>query len=124
MSYWERSAARPGGSGNAEALRVLTRDTSAIGGPALRHGESYTAATGTPVSVTQIPFADLYERVMLGFVTGWLPFDVLLIPSAWLPDFAPFLSPTPQGLVEAPAFADILPIYRDALMRWRDLGWP
>ena len=56
---------------------------------------------------------------MLGFVTGALPYDVLLIQSAWLPDFAPFLSPAPQSLVESPAFADILPIYRDALMRWR-----
>ena len=62
----------------------------------------FEAATGTPVSVTQIPFADLYERIMLGFVTGALPYDVLLIPSAWLPDFAPFLSPAPQSLVEAP----------------------
>jgi multiple sugar transport system substrate-binding protein len=112
--------ATPAGAPDTNVLRVLTRDTSAIGGPAVRHGESYEAATGTPVSVTQIPFADLYERVMLGFVTGRLPFDVLLIPSAWLPDFAPFLSPAPPGLVEAPAFADILPVYRDALMRWRD----
>lgn len=109
-----------GENGKAPVLRVLTRDTSAIGGPALRHGASYTAATGVPVNVTQVPFTDLYERIMLGFVTGVLPFDVLLIPSAWLPDFAPFLSPAPQSLVDNPAFADILPIYRDALMRWRD----
>jgi multiple sugar transport system substrate-binding protein len=108
------------GAEGAAALRVLTRDTSAIGGPARRHGASYEAATGTPVEVTQVPFADLYERIMLGFVTGVLPYDVLLIPSAWLPDFAPFLSPAPQALMEGPAFADILPIYRDALMRWRD----
>ncbi len=104
----------------AGPLRVLTRDTSAIGGPALRHGASYEAATGTPVSVTQVPFSDLYERIMLGFVTAEPPYDVLLIPSAWLPDFAPFLAHAQQGLVDAPAFADILPIYRDALMRWRD----
>jgi len=109
----------PGGGAEADGLRVLTRDTSAIGGPALRHGEGYEAVTGTPVSVTQIPFADLYERIMLGFVTGALPYDVLLIPSAWLPDFAPFLAPAPRSLVESPGFADILPVYRDALMRWR-----
>jgi len=112
--------AAPAGARDADALRVLTRDTDAIGGPALRHGASYEAATGTRVSVTQIPFADLYERIMLGFVTGGLHFDVLLIPSAWLPDFAPFLSSVPQGLAEDPAFGDILPVYRDALMRWRD----
>jgi len=54
---------------------------------------------------------------MLGFITGGLPYDVLLIPSAWLPDFAPFLSPLPQALVDGPAVADVLPSYRDALMR-------
>jgi multiple sugar transport system substrate-binding protein len=118
------AACRPGlgASASGQGLRVLTRDTGAIAGPALRHGESYQAGTGTPVSVTQIPFADLYERIMLGFVTGALPYDVLLIPSAWLPDFAPFLASAPESLVESPDFADILPVYRDSLMRWRG-GW-
>lgn len=104
----------------ADALRVLTRDTSAIGGPAQRHAQSFEAATGTPVTVTRIPFADLYERIMLGFVTGELDADVLLIPAAWLPDIAPFLALAPAELTASPACADILPIYRDALMRWRD----
>ncbi|MEE4273758.1 MAG: hypothetical protein V2I67_18930 [Thermoanaerobaculales bacterium] len=58
------------GAATPEALRILTRDTSAIGGPALRHGASYEASTGTPVKVAQVHFADLYERIMLGFVNG------------------------------------------------------
>ena len=110
----------PGGNGNAEALRVLTRDTSAIGGPALRHGAELRGGDGHAGERHAVPFADLYERIMLGFVTGTLPYDVLLIPSAWLPDFAPFLSPTPQssggkpGLCRHPPH---LPRCPDALAR-------
>jgi multiple sugar transport system substrate-binding protein len=100
-------------------VRVLTRDTSAIGGPAQRHGRSFEAETGITVTVDRLPFRILYERIMVGFVTGELPFDVLLIPSAWLPDFAPYLSPVPRRLLQDPVVTGIEPIYRDALMRWR-----
>jgi multiple sugar transport system substrate-binding protein len=102
------------------SLRVLTRDTTAIGGPAERHGRNFEAATGAAVKVTRVPFADLYERIMLGFVTGHLPFDALLIPSAWLPDFAPYLSPVPDRIIAGPIVDDIHPLYRDTLMRWNN----
>lgn len=99
-------------------LRVLTRDTSAIGGPAVRHGETFAAETGNRVDLSRVPFAELYERIMLSFVTGDLPYDALLIPSAWLPDFAPYLAPVPGRIIESPVVDDIHPVYRDALMRW------
>jgi multiple sugar transport system substrate-binding protein len=100
-------------------LRVLTRDTSAIGGPALAHGRSFANRTGIGVSVTQVPFEELYDRVMLGFVTGRLDYDALLIPSDWLPDFAPYLAPVPTPILESAHVNDILPVYRNALMRWQ-----
>ncbi|HSO82099.1 extracellular solute-binding protein [Thiocapsa sp.] len=102
------------------SLQILTRDTTAIGGPAERHGRDFEAATGTAVQVIRIPFADLYEQIMLGFVTGHLPFDALLIPSAWLPDFASYLSPVPDLVIASPIVHDIHPLYRDALMRWNN----
>lgn len=114
------SQAEPQRPAPADTLRVLTRDTSAIGGPALRQGASFEAATGTRVTVTRIPFDALYQRIMLGFVTAEPPYDVLLIPSAWLPDFAPFLSPVPEWILQSRTFEDIHPVYRDALMRWGD----
>jgi multiple sugar transport system substrate-binding protein len=111
---------RAGQTGGGPSLHILTRDTTAIGGPAERHGRDFEAATGTAVEVTRVPFADLYERIMLGFVTGHLPFDALLIPSAWLPDFAPYLSSVPERIIAGPIVGDILPLYRDALMRWNN----
>jgi multiple sugar transport system substrate-binding protein len=71
------AASTPGEQGppnGPDTLRVLTRDTSAIGGPALRHGASFEAATGTRVTVTRIPFDALYQRIMLGFVTAEPPY--------------------------------------------------
>jgi multiple sugar transport system substrate-binding protein len=111
---------RVGQAGGGPSLQILTRDTTAIGGPAERHGRDFEAATGTAVEVIRIPFADLYEQIMLGFVTGHLPFDALLIPSAWLPDFAPYLSPVPDRIIDGPIVGDIHPLYRDALMWWNN----
>jgi multiple sugar transport system substrate-binding protein len=102
----------------AQTLRILTRDTSAIGGPALRHGRSFEERRGVQTTVDQIPFEQLYDRIMLGFVTGRMGYDVLLIPAAWLADFAPYLSPVPQQVLEAARVDDIYPVYRNALMRW------
>ncbi|EGV33158.1 extracellular solute-binding protein family 1 [Thiorhodococcus drewsii AZ1] len=101
-------------------LAVLTRDTSAIGGPAARHAASFQAATGVSIRLSRTSFSELYERIMLGFVTAQMPYDVLLIPSAWLPDFAPYLAPVPDRILEGPVVQDIYPVYRDALMRWRN----
>lgn len=107
-----------GAAEGAQTLRILTRDTSAIGGPALRHGRSFEQRTGIELTVDQVPFEQLYDRIMLGFVTGRLDYDLLLIPAAWLADFAPYLSPVPQQVLEATRVEDIYPVYRNALMRW------
>jgi multiple sugar transport system substrate-binding protein len=107
-----------GGAVAETTLRALTRDTSAIGGTAIRHGRSFETRTGTRVTVTQVPYAELYEQIMVDLVTGQLGFDVLLIPAAWVPDFAPYLAPLPPQLIRSHAVADIAPVYRNALMRW------
>lgn len=103
----------------AELLTVLTRDGGPIGGPAIRHGETFTAATGISVAVVQRRFQNLYGEIMIGFVTGKTQADVLLVPSAWLPDFAPYLSPVPDALINSPLVEGIHPTFRDALMRWQ-----
>lgn len=114
------SLALPISDVDAEApLRILTRDTSAISGPAVRHGQSFGEDAGTRVTVTQVPYSGLYEKIMVGLVTGQLGFDALLIPAAWVPDFAPYLAPLPPQLVRSHAVADIEPVYRSALMRWQ-----
>lgn len=103
----------------AAPLEVLTRDGGPIAGPARAHGASFTAATGIDVQVTERPFDALYGEIMLGFVTGQTPADVLIFPAAWLPDFAPYLAPVPEALVQAPLVQGIHPAYREALMRWQ-----
>ncbi len=102
----------------SETLRILTRDTSAIGGPALRHGQSFKERRDIDLSVDQVPFDQLYDRIMLGFVTGQVDYDVLLIPAAWLADFAPYLAPVPEAVLQAARVEDIYPAYRNAMMRW------
>lgn len=100
-------------------LTVLTRDTEAIGGPAIRHGLSFAAATGIAVDVVRIPFDQLYDQIMVGFITGRIGYDVVIVPSPWLPDLAPYLESVPDWLHATDAFSDIYPAYRDVMMRWQ-----
>ncbi|MDV7145880.1 extracellular solute-binding protein [Tropicimonas sp. TH_r6] len=103
----------------AQAVTVLTRDGGPIAGPAIRHGTTFSKATGTDVRVIQRPFIGLYGEIMIGFVTGKTEADVLIFPAAWLPDFAPYLSPVPEALAESPLVQGVHPTYRDSLMRWQ-----
>lgn len=102
----------------ATALRVITRDTEAIGGPAIRHGRSFAKAEGIPVTVERAPFDRLYDEIMVGCITGRSAYDVVIVPSDWLGDLAPYLAPVPEWLVNSEPFRDILPAYRDVMMRW------
>ncbi|WP_444464469.1 ABC transporter substrate-binding protein [Rhodobacter capsulatus] len=105
--------------GRAEALEVLTRDGGPIAGPAIAHGAEFARQTGVAVQVTPRPFDALYGEVMMGFVTGQTPADVLILPADWLPDVAPYLMPVPEALVQSPLVQGIHPAYRDRQMRWR-----
>ena len=112
------------GSAELEAkepsVTVLTRDGLAIAGPAARYGFTYEKKHSLPIEIQQRQFQDLYDEIMMGFVTGEVSADVFLIPSAWLPDFAPYLSVVPKDLLQSEVVQDIHPTYRDALMRWDD----
>lgn len=103
----------------AAPLTVLTRDGGPIAGPARAHGAEFAAATGQEVRVESRPFDSLYSEIMMGFVTGRRPADVLIFPADWLPDFAPYLLPVPEHLVRSEIVQGIHPAYRDRQMRWR-----
>ena len=105
---------------NEPSVTVLTRDGEPIAGPAARYGFTYEKKHSLPIEVQQRQFQDLYDEIMMGFVTGQVSADVFLIPSAWLPDFAPYLSVVPKDLLQSKVVQDIHPTYRDALMRWDD----
>lgn len=101
-------------------LTVITRDTEAIAGPAARHGHSFAVATGISVKVVRAPFDQLYDDIMVGFITGRSLYDVVIVPSTWLADLAPYLASVPDWLVKGIDLADIYPAYRDVMMRWQD----
>jgi multiple sugar transport system substrate-binding protein len=103
-----------------KSVQALTLDGFPIAGPALRYAASFEKHEGIRIEIEQRPFQELYSEVMIRFVTGQGSTDVILIPSAWLPDFAPNLSPVPNLLIQSDLVSDIHPIYRDALMRWDD----
>jgi len=96
-----------------EPLGIVTRDTASIGGPASAHAVAWTARTGRPVHITRLPFDQLYHRVVAPLLSDSDEYDVLLIPSGWLGDFAPYLTPVPSVVRDALGTDDVLPPYRD-----------
>lgn len=101
-----------------EPLVVVTRDGAPIAGPAFRHASTFSELTGSPVELRRLKFKNLYDEIMISFVTGTHPGDVLIIPPAWVPDFAPFLSEVPDAQLKSLATALIQPVYKEPLMKW------
>lgn len=94
-------------------LVVVTRDTDAIGGPAEAHAKAWSERTGIEVRVLRLPFDQLYTRVITPILVGSESHDVLLVPSGWIGDLAPYLAPIPEGMRGALIPDDMLPAYRD-----------
>ncbi|MDD7908343.1 extracellular solute-binding protein [Pseudovibrio exalbescens] len=99
-------------------LRIVTRNGPSLEGPAIRHGEVFERDTGMATQVEGIPFRELYNEIMMGFISGVNEADVMLVPAPWVPDFAPFLADVPMDLIASNAVRSIHPAYREGLMRW------
>jgi len=103
----------PAWAAHPEPLRIVTRDTTAISGPALNHAAGWTARSGQAVDITRLTFDRLYTRTLVSLLGGSETMDVLLIPAGWLGDFAPYLAAVPESIRTTLDSEDILPPYRD-----------
>ena len=53
----------------------------------------YTEETGTAVTLVELPYDGLYDRIQSGLQAGTPSFDVAALDAIWLPAFAPGLAP-------------------------------
>nr|WP_143181418.1 extracellular solute-binding protein [Pseudovibrio exalbescens] len=100
------------------SLSVLTRNGPAIAGPAVVHANAFSRDHETTVVVDVVHLEHLYDVVMVDFLSGRHPADVLVIPATWVPDFAAFLSDVPAWLIHGPHAGGIHPVYRRTMMGW------
>lgn len=94
-------------------LNVIAPPVPVMGEPAELHAKQFAELTGAKVNVVHVPFGDLFAKVMLPFQTGQHAYDVLIYPSLWIGDFAPYLEPLPQRVLDSDQMKDVLDHYRE-----------
>lgn len=90
----------------------------AIGNPAKAHALTWENATGGKVRIVEYPFDVLFEKFMQGLTSKEPVFDVIFFAPQWAGDFFEYLAELPDDLLQDESLDDILPIYRDRLMKW------
>lgn len=103
-------------------LTVVTQPGPYIAGPLIDHGKEWTALTGGEVKVIEVPYEELYSKIMTPFVTKVPTFDMIVVGSTWLPDFTPYIVTLDDYIANPdtnPAWEDILPAFREKLATWQ-----
>lgn len=98
-------------------INLLTRPGPVIAGRLAERGKEYTEMTGAVVNVAEVPFADLFQKLLTDWSTGTNSIDVGVFSSGWtvelvsaglLADLSDFVAKDTKLKVE-----DIAPYFRE-----------
>ena len=64
-------------------INILTRPGPVIAQRLVERGEEFTAATGAEIRVNEVPFAELFPKILTDWATGTNSIDVGVIASGW-----------------------------------------
>lgn len=92
-------------------ISILTIAGDAISGPLRARAPEFEAATGASITISDLPFADLYNKILLDAADPNGEFDGYVFAVTWTPDFA------------APGYLEDLGPYveADASLQWDDI---
>jgi len=96
-----------------QTLRVLSHQPPVMGEPVATHSRRFAELTGAGLVVTQVPFGELYDEVVLPLLTGEHRYDVLFYSSLWIADVAPYLQPIPQAVLDGAQMREVTGTYRE-----------
>ncbi|MCS7221724.1 MAG: extracellular solute-binding protein [Anaerolineae bacterium] len=102
-------------------LVAVTQTGPYIAGPLFDHRDEWTALTGGQVEVVEVPYENLYEKIMTSFASGVHAYDIIVVGATWLPDFTPYLIPLDDYIANPetnPEWDDILPAFREIIVKW------
>lgn len=74
-----------------QTLTIITQDGPPIASAVAAAAAPFKKLTGANVKLITAPFGDLYTKTIADFVTGGGTYDVILNPSSWLGDYAPYV---------------------------------
>ncbi|MEM1428072.1 MAG: extracellular solute-binding protein [Pseudomonadota bacterium] len=98
-------------------VNILTRPGPVIAGRIVERGEEFTAMTGAEIRVAEVPFAELFQKILTDWATGTNSIDVGVFASGWgvelvsgglVENLDPYLEAD-----EKIDLADIAPYFRD-----------
>jgi len=69
-------------------INILTIAGDAISGPLRERAPDFEAATGAIINISDLPFADLYNKILLDAADPNGEFDGYVFAVTWTPDFA------------------------------------
>ena len=112
----EAPAAAPA-AGGAMSFKGVTINALTFSGPQIkepmqRRGKEFADKTGATVNVTDVPFADLYQKILNDFATGTNSYDVVVFDPQWMGDYvnAGYLEPLSDR------------VKADKDLNWEDIG--
>ena len=98
-------------------VNILTRPGPVIAGRIVERGEEFKAMTGAEIRVAEVPFAELFQKILTDWATGTKSIDVGVFASGWgvelvqgelVENLDPFLAA--DSKID---LADIAPYFRD-----------
>lgn len=98
-------------------IRILTRPGPVIAKRLDDHGKEFTKVTGATVTVTEVPFAEIFQKTLTDWATGTNSIDVAVLAASWVPelvdgglieDLSPYIAKDDKIDV-----ADIAPFFRE-----------
>ena len=64
-------------------INILTRPGPVIAQRMVERGKEFTAATGAEIKVNEVPFAELFQKLLTDWSTGTNSIDVGVFASGW-----------------------------------------
>lgn len=98
-------------------INILTRPGPVIAQRLVERGEEFTAMTGAKIRVNEVPFAELFQKILTDWATGTNSIDVGVFASGWaveladadlIEDLTPYVEAD-----EKLQFDDIAPFFRE-----------
>ncbi len=94
-------------------LKVIAPSVPVMGEPAQLHARQFAEITGAQVDVENVPFGELYAKILTPLQASQPAYDVLFYPSLWIGDMASYLAPVPQEYLDTSGMQDVTPSFLD-----------
>lgn len=96
---------------SGETLKIISHAVPVIGEPTLLHAKQFEKLTGAKVEVVNVPFGELFQKILTPLQASQPAYDVMFYPSLWIGDLAPYLAPVPQEYLDTPGMKDVTKAY-------------